>query len=59
MALSSESFSMNPVSVRHGLTWWEFDVNYYGIWLLQKIGLAGNVKVAQFDPKDPRPAGVS
>jgi fatty-acid desaturase len=49
----------HPVSVRHGLTWWEFDPNFYGIWLLQKLGLASNVKVAQFDPHDPRPAGVS
>jgi stearoyl-CoA desaturase (delta-9 desaturase) len=49
----------HPVSVRHGLTWWEFDPNFYGIWLLQKLGLATNVKVAQFDPHDPRPAGVS
>jgi stearoyl-CoA desaturase (delta-9 desaturase) len=49
----------HPVSVRHGLTWWEFDMNFYGIWLLKKIGLASNVKVAQFDPHDPRPAGVS
>jgi fatty-acid desaturase len=49
----------HPVSARHGLTWWEFDPNFYGIWLLEKIGLARNVKVAQFDPKDPRPAGVS
>jgi fatty-acid desaturase len=49
----------HPVSVKHGLTWWEFDLNYYGIWLLKKVGLASNVKVAQFDPHDPRPAGVS
>jgi hypothetical protein len=34
-------------------------VNYYGIWLMEKLGLAKNVKVAQFDPHDPRPAGVS
>jgi stearoyl-CoA desaturase (delta-9 desaturase) len=49
----------HPVSARHGLTWWEFDVNYYGIWVMEKLGLATNVKVAQFDPHDPRPAGVS
>jgi fatty-acid desaturase len=49
----------HPVSVRHGLTWWEFDPNFYGIWILEKLGLARNLKVAQFDPSDPRPAGVS
>ena len=48
----------HPVSARHGLTWYEIDPNYYGIWLLKKIGLAKQVKVAQFDPNDPRPAGV-
>ncbi len=49
----------HPVSVRHGLTWWEFDPNYYGIWLLQKLGLARNVKVAVFDHHDPKPAGAA
>src|SRR6201992_4140384 len=49
----------HPVSARHGLTWWEFDVNYYGIWVMEKLRLASNVKVAQSDPHDPRPAGVS
>ncbi|MGC2398181.1 MAG: fatty acid desaturase [Acidobacteriaceae bacterium] len=49
----------HPVSVRHGLAWWEFDLNYYGIWLLQKMGLATQIKVAQFDHHDPRPAGAA
>jgi stearoyl-CoA desaturase (delta-9 desaturase) len=48
----------HPVSARHGLTWYEFDINYYGIWLLEKLGLAKKVQIARFDPKDPRPAGV-
>ena len=37
----------NPVSARHGLTWYEFDPNYYGIWLLEKMGLAKNVQTAK------------
>jgi fatty-acid desaturase len=49
----------HPVSARHGLAWYEFDPNYYGIWLLQKVGLAKNVKVARFDHDDPRPAGTA
>jgi stearoyl-CoA desaturase (delta-9 desaturase) len=49
----------HPVSARHGLAWYEIDPNYYGIWLLEKLGLARSVKIAQFDPKDPRPAGAS
>jgi stearoyl-CoA desaturase (delta-9 desaturase) len=49
----------HPVSARHGLAWYEIDVNYYGIWLLQKLGLAKDVKIAQFDKNDPRPAGAA
>ena len=48
----------HPVSARHGLTWYEVDPNYYGIWLLKKLGLAKQVKIAQFDPNDPKPAGA-
>ncbi len=48
----------HPVSARHGLTWYEFDPNFYGIWILKKLGLARQIKVAQFDSTDPRPAGV-
>ena len=48
----------HPVSARHGLAWYEFDINYYGIWLLSKIGLAEKVQIAKFDPKDPKPAGA-
>jgi stearoyl-CoA desaturase (delta-9 desaturase) len=43
----------NPVSARHGLAWYEFDPNYYGIWLLKKLGLARNVKIAKFTSRDP------
>jgi fatty-acid desaturase len=48
----------HPVSARHGLTCYEFGINYYGIWLLSKIGLAEKVQVAKFDPKNLKPAGV-
>jgi hypothetical protein len=37
-----------PVSARHGLAWYEFDPNYYGIWLLEKLGLARKVQAAKF-----------
>jgi stearoyl-CoA desaturase (delta-9 desaturase) len=47
----------NPVSARHGLAWYEFDLNYYGIWLLKKIGLAHNVKIAKFIRRDPDKKG--
>jgi stearoyl-CoA desaturase (delta-9 desaturase) len=48
----------HPVSARHGLAWYEVDPNYWGIWLLSKVGLASKIRVAQFDPSDPKPAGV-
>jgi len=48
----------HPVSARHGLTWYEFDINYYGIWVLSKLGLAEKIQIAKFDPKNPKPAGA-
>ena len=33
----------HPVSARHGLAWYEVDLNWYGIWLLKKLGLARHV----------------
>jgi len=33
----------HPVSARHGLTWYEIDLNWYGIWALRKLGLAYDV----------------
>jgi stearoyl-CoA desaturase (delta-9 desaturase) len=34
----------HPQSSRHGLTWYEFDPNWYGICALQLLGLAWDVK---------------
>jgi len=48
----------HPVSARHGLTWWEIDPNFWGIWLLARLGLARKIRVAKFDRKDPKPAGL-
>ncbi|MFC6647307.1 acyl-CoA desaturase [Granulicella cerasi] len=48
----------HPVSARHGLVWYEFDINYYGIWLMEKLGLAKKVQIAKWDPENPKPAGV-
>ena len=36
----------DPVSMRHGLTWYEIDVNYYGIKTLELFGLAWDLKAA-------------
>jgi len=48
----------HPISARHGLAWYEFDLNYYGIWLLSKLGLAQKIHVAHYDKSNPKPAGV-
>lgn len=29
-----------PKSARHGMAWWEVDVTWYTIWLLEKLGMA-------------------
>jgi fatty-acid desaturase len=36
----------NPVSARHGLAWYEVDLNYFAIRLLKMLGLAKHVKAA-------------
>jgi stearoyl-CoA desaturase (delta-9 desaturase) len=33
----------HPVSARHGLKWYEIDLNWYGIWTLKKLRLARHV----------------
>ncbi|MBI3474578.1 MAG: acyl-CoA desaturase [Acidobacteria bacterium] len=35
----------HPQSARHGLAWYEFDLNWYGIAALRTVGLAWDVKV--------------
>ena len=37
----------HPTSARHGLAWFEFDMSWCQIWLLRKLGVAKNVKVAR------------
>jgi len=34
----------HPTSARHGLTWYEFDMNWYGIWALKTLSLAKEIK---------------
>jgi stearoyl-CoA desaturase (delta-9 desaturase) len=34
-----------PTSARHGLRWWQFDLSYYVIRLMELVGLAWRVKV--------------
>ncbi len=55
-----------PTSARHGLKWYEFDLNWWGIRALQALGLAQAVKRVHFDadstawqiaPGNAKPAG--
>jgi fatty-acid desaturase len=48
----------HPVSARHGLRWYEVDPNYYGIWILSKLGLAKKIRIAKYDRENPKPAGM-
>jgi len=44
----------HPVSARHGLIWYEIDLNWYGIWALSKLGLARDVYRYKLSaPKEP------
>ncbi len=51
----------NPTSARHGLTWWEVDMNWWGIWVLEAIGLAKAVRVAKVPvgPAVPEEVGIT
>ena len=39
----------HPVSARHGLAWYELDINWIGIKTLEKLGLAWDIKVAKIN----------
>ena len=43
---------MSPTSARHGLKWYQFDMNWIAIRILQRLGLATNVRVFD-DGKQP------
>ena len=38
-----------PASARHGLEWWQIDITYLVIYLLEKSGLAWNLKIPTSD----------
>jgi sn-1 stearoyl-lipid 9-desaturase len=39
----------HPVSARHGLAWYELDINWLGIKALEKMGLVWDIKVAKIN----------
>ncbi|HKX82860.1 MAG TPA: fatty acid desaturase [Pyrinomonadaceae bacterium] len=42
-----------PRSAKHGLAWYEFDVNWVQIWLLEKIGVIKNVYAYSVQDQEP------
>ena len=48
----------NPQVARHGLRWYEVDLNWYVLWTLQKLGLIWDVKLPKFK-KAPVPSDVT
>jgi len=42
-----------PQSARHGLAWYEFDLNWYGIMALRRLGLVWHIKLPR-----PRVNGI-
>ena len=45
-----------PQLARHGLAWYEFDLNWYGIWTLQRLGLAWEIKLPKLTTARESPA---
>lgn len=42
-----------PQSARHGMAWYEIDLNWYGIWFLRLLGFAWGVKtIAMLNPEN-------
>jgi stearoyl-CoA desaturase (delta-9 desaturase) len=53
----------HPQSARHGLAWYELDLNWYGIQVLRALGLAWHVKAQKLSPdedtKAPSPGVIA
>ena len=43
-----------PTSARHGLRWWQFDASYLVIRLMERIGLASDVRVPTYEKQQER-----
>ncbi len=46
----------SPQTARHGLAWYEFDMNWYGICALRLFGLAWEIKSPRFKTAEPKVA---
>ena len=45
----------HPASVRHGLAWYEIDINWIGIRALEKLGLATRLRLAGMPKRGESP----
>jgi stearoyl-CoA desaturase (delta-9 desaturase) len=43
-----------PQAARHGLAWYEDDLNWYGIPALRMVGLVWDVKVQRLNPSEDK-----
>jgi sn-1 stearoyl-lipid 9-desaturase len=48
-----------PRSAKHGLRWYEFDINWVQIWALEKVGLAKNVYAYEIEKPAVRTVEVT
>jgi stearoyl-CoA desaturase (delta-9 desaturase) len=48
----------HPQSARHGLAWYEFDLNWYGINALRMLGLAWDVKAQMLNPVEGQTTAI-
>ena len=48
-----------PQAARHGLAWYEVDMNWYGIAALRAMGLAWDVKLNKFRPESAHDHGTT
>jgi fatty-acid desaturase len=44
----------HPSSARHGLKWYQIDMNWYGIWVLKAFGLAKQITIVRPDGLDQK-----
>jgi stearoyl-CoA desaturase (delta-9 desaturase) len=46
----------HPQSAKHGIAWYEFDMNWMGISALRMLGLAWDIKLPKLVTDSPSPA---
>ena len=51
MAKAGTITTTHPSSARHRLKWWEIDLNWYGIQVLRRLGLATQIKLPRADAR--------